>query len=297
VPDEHLEAEYDVVDEAEKGVEVIDRYEETDPDLVVMDVAMPIRDGIEATAEITARYPSAKVVICTSVGRERRMERALEAGADGYVTKPYQKAGVFEEIERVLDGQETRAVSSSRISYPEPPLAIAPTSNRVAALQFFERRVEDEAERQVLCHGRLDAVAGLLEVVDAVLLGPDEFVHLEDVRFLQFVQPGVDRPGAQPRVEQLREVLHQALPVGLAVAERDEHQQHFVEGVLHQFLLEAERPVREQLFGDRVDDLLRTVARTGVVGPRGLDVRQLLVELFDRYAAGPLSTHPVSLPA
>lgn len=99
-----LEEEYDVVGEAENGVEAIELYDETDPDVVVMDVTMPIRDGIEATEEITDGDPSAKVVMCTSVGRERRMERALEAGADGYVTKPYQKPGVYDEIERVLDG-------------------------------------------------------------------------------------------------------------------------------------------------------------------------------------------------
>ena len=101
---EILEAEYDVVGEAENGVEAIELYEETDPDLVVMDVTLPIRDGVESTAAIADRDPSATVVMCTSVGREERMERALEAGADGYVTKPYQKPGVYDEIERVLDG-------------------------------------------------------------------------------------------------------------------------------------------------------------------------------------------------
>ena len=99
---EILEEEYHIVGEAENGVEAIELYDENDPDLVMMDIVMPIRDGIEATDEITETDPSAKVIMCTSVGQEQKMKSAIQAGADGYITKPFQKPSVLDEIENVV---------------------------------------------------------------------------------------------------------------------------------------------------------------------------------------------------
>ena len=99
---EILEDRYEVVGEAENGVEAVELYEETDPDLVMMDIVMPIRDGIEATDEITTTDPNARVIMCTSVGQEEKMKSAVKAGADGYITKPFQKPNVLEEIGNVI---------------------------------------------------------------------------------------------------------------------------------------------------------------------------------------------------
>ncbi len=101
---EILEGEYAIVDEAENGVEAIELYKNHDPDVVMMDIVMPIRDGIEATNEITDADPDAKVIMCTSVGQEQKMKQAIQAGAEGYITKPFQKPSVLEEIENVVAG-------------------------------------------------------------------------------------------------------------------------------------------------------------------------------------------------
>jgi two-component system chemotaxis response regulator CheY len=101
---EILEGEYSIVDEAENGVEAIELYNDHDPDLVMMDIVMPIRDGIEATDEITDTDPNAKVIMCTSVGQEQKMKSAIQAGAEGYITKPFQKPSVLDEIENVVAG-------------------------------------------------------------------------------------------------------------------------------------------------------------------------------------------------
>jgi two-component system chemotaxis response regulator CheY len=68
----------------------------------MMDIVMPIRDGIEATAEISEADPDANVIMCTSVGQEERMKAAVKAGADGYITKPFQKPSVLEAINDVI---------------------------------------------------------------------------------------------------------------------------------------------------------------------------------------------------
>ena len=101
---EILEGEYAIVGEAENGVEAIELYDDHDPDLVMMDIVMPIRDGIEATDEITDSDPGAKVIMCTSVGQEQKMKNAIQAGAEGYITKPFQKPSVLDEIENVVAG-------------------------------------------------------------------------------------------------------------------------------------------------------------------------------------------------
>ncbi|MFO7833728.1 MAG: chemotaxis protein CheY [Halohasta sp.] len=99
---EILEADFEIVGEAENGVEAVDLYNEHDPDIVMMDIVMPIRSGIEATDEITDANPDAKVIMCTSVGQEEKMKEAIKAGASGYITKPFQKPNVLEAINDVI---------------------------------------------------------------------------------------------------------------------------------------------------------------------------------------------------
>ena len=97
-----LEDDHEVVGEAENGVEAVELYRELDPDVVTMDVVMPIRNGIEATSEIKSIDPDSSVIMCTSVGQEEKMREAVEAGADGYITKPFQKPNVLQAIDDVV---------------------------------------------------------------------------------------------------------------------------------------------------------------------------------------------------
>jgi two-component system chemotaxis response regulator CheY len=97
-----LDGEHEVVGEAENGVEAVELYRELGPDVVTMDVVMPIRNGIEATTEIKSMDDGASVIMCTSVGQEEKMREAVEAGADGYITKPFQKPNVLQAIDDVV---------------------------------------------------------------------------------------------------------------------------------------------------------------------------------------------------
>ncbi|AAV47032.1 MULTISPECIES: chemotaxis protein CheY [Haloarcula] len=99
---EILEEDHEIVGEVENGVEAVEVFKEEGPDLVMMDIVMPIRDGIEATDEIKSSNPDANVIMCTSVGQEEKMKEAVKAGADGYITKPFQKPSVMEAIEDVV---------------------------------------------------------------------------------------------------------------------------------------------------------------------------------------------------
>ncbi len=99
---EILEENHTIVEEAENGVEAIEVFNQEQPDLVMMDIVMPIRDGIEATDQIKTDNPDATVIMCTSVGQEEKMKEAVKAGADGYITKPFQKPSVMEAIQDVV---------------------------------------------------------------------------------------------------------------------------------------------------------------------------------------------------
>jgi two-component system chemotaxis response regulator CheY len=96
---EILDEDHHIVGEAENGVEAVERYREAEPNVVMMDIAMPIRDGIEATEEIKEEGPGTSVIMCTSVEQEEMMKEAIKAGADGYITKPFQKPNVLEAID------------------------------------------------------------------------------------------------------------------------------------------------------------------------------------------------------
>jgi two-component system chemotaxis response regulator CheY len=97
-----IDAEFTVVGEAETGVEAIDKEAQLGPDAVTMDVNMPEMDGITATAEIKATADPPAVVMATSVDQAQKMKAAVEAGADSYVTKPFDDTDLRNELQKVL---------------------------------------------------------------------------------------------------------------------------------------------------------------------------------------------------
>lgn len=93
--------DYDVVAEAKNGIEAVQLYKQHEPDLVMMDVVMPKCNGIKATAAIKQLNSDTKVIMCTSVGQREKMKLAVKAGADGYVTKPFEEQDVIHTIQDV----------------------------------------------------------------------------------------------------------------------------------------------------------------------------------------------------
>ncbi|MEF8756851.1 MAG: response regulator [Halobacteriales archaeon] len=97
-----LEGEFDIVGEASNGAEAVKMYKEHEPDIVMMDVVMPKANGIKATAAIKKLDPNARVIMCTSVGQREKMKLAVKAGADGYVTKPFEEESVMKALKDVV---------------------------------------------------------------------------------------------------------------------------------------------------------------------------------------------------
>ncbi len=95
-------AGYEVVGEAESGVQAIERYRELRPDLVTMDIVMPDMGGIDAVREITRLHPEARILMCSAMGQQALVVEAIQAGAKDFVVKPFQPARVLEAVQRVL---------------------------------------------------------------------------------------------------------------------------------------------------------------------------------------------------
>jgi len=96
----------DVVGEAGNGEEAIGLVGETQPDIVVMDLSMPVLDGVGATQRITELYPDVKVVVLTMHDDPAKTRAALEAGAVAYLTKGTSLDEVIDTLDRVMDGEE-----------------------------------------------------------------------------------------------------------------------------------------------------------------------------------------------
>ena len=93
---------FDVVGEAEDGVQAVEKYKELSPDLVTMDITMPEMDGITALKHIKSFNPNATVIMCSAMGQQAMVIDAIQAGARDFIVKPFQAERVLEAINKAL---------------------------------------------------------------------------------------------------------------------------------------------------------------------------------------------------
>ena len=92
---------YEVVGEAENGIEAIEKYKEVSPDIVTMDITMPEMDGVEALKEIKAFDPNAKILMCSAMGQQSMVMDAIRAGAVDFIVKPFDTERVIHALDKV----------------------------------------------------------------------------------------------------------------------------------------------------------------------------------------------------
>jgi len=93
---------YEVVGEATNGKEAVEQFVSCHPDVVFMDITMPIMDGISATRAIKQCDPNAKVIMCTAMGQKNMVVEAIQAGAKDFIVKPFSPERVLESIAKVI---------------------------------------------------------------------------------------------------------------------------------------------------------------------------------------------------
>ena len=100
-----LEPDIEVVGIATDGAEAIDIVEKEKPDLVLMDLKMPVMNGVDATREIKAKYPGVKILVLTTYGTDEWVFDAIRAGASGYLLKDAPREGVLSAIRGTIEGK------------------------------------------------------------------------------------------------------------------------------------------------------------------------------------------------
>ncbi len=97
---------HEVVADAANGISAIEEYEKFKPDLITMDITMPILDGVSAVKKLVSLYPEVKIIMISAINQQNSVFEAIESGAKHYIVKPINNEKVLKTIEEVLSGKE-----------------------------------------------------------------------------------------------------------------------------------------------------------------------------------------------
>jgi DNA-binding NarL/FixJ family response regulator len=95
----------EVIAIANNGLEALELIEKDQPDVVLMDLKMPIMNGIQATKEIKQKYPAVRVLVLTTYDADAWLFDAIRSGADGYLLKDTSRENLIQAIEDITSGQ------------------------------------------------------------------------------------------------------------------------------------------------------------------------------------------------
>jgi DNA-binding NarL/FixJ family response regulator len=114
------QADLELVAEAENGEHAVELYREHQPDVCLMDLRMPVMDGVEAIRAITAEFPGARILALTTYEGDADIRRALEAGARGYLLKDMLLTDVIRAVRAVRRGERVipHAVAARLAEFP-----------------------------------------------------------------------------------------------------------------------------------------------------------------------------------
>jgi two-component system chemotaxis response regulator CheY len=93
---------YNIAGEAENGVKAVEKYFETKPDLVMMDITMPEMDGIQALKKIKSTDAEANIIMCSAMGQQAMVIESIQAGAKDFIVKPFQAERVLEAVKKAV---------------------------------------------------------------------------------------------------------------------------------------------------------------------------------------------------
>lgn len=88
--------------EAEDGQAACNLYEQEKPDLVIMDITMPVMDGISAVKMIRKMDPSARILMCSAMGQESMVIESIQSGALDFIVKPFKAEALLSSVQRIL---------------------------------------------------------------------------------------------------------------------------------------------------------------------------------------------------
>ena len=117
-----MEPDINVVGEAEDGEDAILQVQKTKPDVIVLDLMMPVKDGIEATRTIKEMHPKSNVLILTTSSSSDAILQAIDAGAAGVILKSAANAELLQAIRTVAAGGRAISPDVRRMIDEDPPV-------------------------------------------------------------------------------------------------------------------------------------------------------------------------------
>ncbi|MBO6167016.1 MAG: response regulator transcription factor [Kiritimatiellae bacterium] len=159
--------EFEVVAEAADGEEAVELATRYRPDIIIMDLVMPILDGVSATEKITKSCPDVRVLLLTTYGSSDGIAHALDAGASGAVLKSASNDELIAAIKAVAAGQKSISGDVQRLLQDDPP--IKPLTPRQAEILSYVTRGLTNLDIAKALGIRVDSVAQNLSAIFAKL--------------------------------------------------------------------------------------------------------------------------------
>ena len=163
------EKDIEVVGEAQNGEAAVKEALRLEPDIIIMDLMMPKKDGAEATAELREKLPSAKIIILKTFGASDGIAHALEAGAAGALVKTADDDALVATIRAVAGGETVISAEIKRLLAENPPIPKL-TPRQIEVLQSMTRGLtnRDIAKQLGIRQDRVDEhVAAILTKIGA----------------------------------------------------------------------------------------------------------------------------------
>ncbi len=159
---------YEVIGEAPDGQVAVELTRELRPDLVVMDIKMPVRDGIDAAAEI-ARDRLAPVVMLTAFSQRDFVDRARDAGAMAYLVKPFTKGDLVPAIELAVSRYAELSVLEKEIGELTDRLETRKLVERAKGLLMRSQGLDEPAAFRWIQHAAMDRRTTMKAVAEVVI--------------------------------------------------------------------------------------------------------------------------------
>jgi DNA-binding NarL/FixJ family response regulator len=149
-----LDPEMEVVGEAENGAQAVDLVESLAPDVVLMDMLMPVMSGVEATSQIRASHPDTEVVAMTSVLEDDTIIGAIRAGAIGYLLKTTAADALCQAIRAAAAGQvqlapEAAARLMREVRHPEAQAPSGPNALTDREIDVLRLVAQGQANKEI----------------------------------------------------------------------------------------------------------------------------------------------------
>lgn len=131
-----------VIGEASTGREAINKFEDLHPDLVILDISMPDKNGMEAAKEILSTKPDASVIILSMYDDEDYINRCLELGVKGYVVKSESGSELEVAIRSVLDGKNYFSSQVQKVIFKKYSQNVNRQKHREQVIKLTKREIE-----------------------------------------------------------------------------------------------------------------------------------------------------------